>query len=144
MLAHRDHEGVLDVARCWSTIGDHARAFATIAEKEDEIDASDVARMAERVRRWDVVQRAAARFVAELEIDSSGVRDVWEWRAVEAAAAAVRGDPGLRDRFRERAPRHVRAWRRLVQIERAAELPEAAADIERLRSIAPGALEVST
>jgi hypothetical protein len=135
----REPESLLALARCVAATGEHARAFDLVGETEARVDAAELATMAERAKRWDVVEGSAAEVVSELEVDSGDARDVWEWRAVVAAAAAVRGDHGAREHFRAAAPRHVRAWRRLVAIERAAGLAEHESDLEHLRALAPGA-----
>lgn len=140
MLAHRGvaQDPALDLARCWSMLGEHARAFELVREG-DEHDPFEVAALAERVRAWEAVARHGTRVISALEVDSGDARDVWQWRAAAAGAAAALGDPEPRERFRDAAPRHVRAWRRLVAIERAAGLPEQVADVEHLATLAPGA-----
>jgi tetratricopeptide (TPR) repeat protein len=141
MIAHRGREpdALLELSRCFAAMGEHARAFELVVEAGARVDAVEQVAAAERVRRWDVVHRAAASLVEELEIDSGDARDVWEWRAVAAGAAAAQGDVALRERLQAGAPRHVRAWRRLVRIERAAALPEHGEHVEHLRAFAPGA-----
>jgi tetratricopeptide (TPR) repeat protein len=135
----------VELARTAGADGDRAKELALLLEVEavepHAVPASWLRDAAEASGDWSVLERAATRFVEEVERDSSSAADVWAARAQLAVARlAQEGGADELQRVVDLAPRHPDVLTVACRVLRQLQHPEAEQHRQRLATAAPGAL----